>query len=110
MEHILFSILMLAVVIGLGVHHVFLRRLRLKHPETWVALGSPSLILNNSIQNGFAVMRFLWKRQYKSLNDPALTKLCNFIVVYSTVYIVFFVGVIIFFLTVVIPSSSNQAE
>jgi hypothetical protein len=52
-----------------------MRYLKNAHHETWTSLGSPSLILNNSIRNGFLSLRFLFGSKYRTLNDPKLTKL-----------------------------------
>jgi hypothetical protein len=37
----------------------------------------PSLFLNNNPRNNLLVLRFLWKRQYLSLQDPAITQLAS---------------------------------
>jgi len=61
----------------------FLRMLRTRHEQRWIALGKPSLILNNSISNGIAVTRFLWRRKYMELEDERLTRLGSFMLVYQ---------------------------
>jgi hypothetical protein len=50
----------------------FMNYLKRAHHDTWIELGSPSLILNNSIRNQFLTFRFLWSSRYKKLNNPKL--------------------------------------
>ncbi len=102
MENILFSILMVAAIIGFVLHNRFLQMLRANHIETWLRLGSPTLFLNNSIKNGLEVQQFLWKREYLDLNDPDVTKLCSFLRIYSIAYIIFFISFVVLFLTKII--------
>ena len=33
-----------------------------EHPETYEAIGKPSLIMNNSIENGILFMKFIFKK------------------------------------------------
>lgn len=53
----------------------FMKYLERVHRDTWLELGSPSIILNNSIQNGLLTLRFLFSGRYRTLNDPKLAKL-----------------------------------
>jgi len=39
--------------------------------------------LNNSIANGIAVMRFLWRREYMELEDEHITRVCGFMLAYQ---------------------------
>jgi hypothetical protein len=95
MELVLFWILLVCTLVGLSLHFIFLRKLRIDHPQTWVALGKPSLFLNNSIGNNLTCRRFLNKREYIDLNDASLTKLCNSLRVLNNAYLVFFIIVVI---------------
>lgn len=53
----------------------FMNYLKRVHRDTWLELGSPSPILNNSIRNGSLTLRFLFSGKYRALNDPKLAKL-----------------------------------
>lgn len=52
-----------------------LKLLRESHEEVWKELGSPSLVQNNSFENGVATLRFIWGHGHRRLNDPALDQL-----------------------------------
>lgn len=45
------------------------------HHKTWIDLGSPSIILNNSIRNGLLTFGFLFGSKYRTLNDQKLNKM-----------------------------------
>src|SRR3989344_3906251 len=87
---ILYPILMLGVVVGLATHYIFLSRLRARHPAAWNELGKPTLFINNSIANGIAVQRFIWRRDYRKLGDPSLSKLADFLRTFQLCYLIFF--------------------
>ena len=63
------------VVIYLASAGYLMHYLKTARHETWMNLGSPSIILNNSIWNGFLTLRFLFGSKYRALNDPKLAKL-----------------------------------
>ena len=67
--------LFVAVGIYLVTVGYFMNYLKRTHYETWLGLGSPSIILNNSIRNGLLTLRFLLSAKYKALNDPKLATL-----------------------------------
>ncbi len=45
------------------------------HRKTWIDLGSPSIILNNSIRNGLLTVGFLFGSKYRTLNDQKLNRM-----------------------------------
>jgi hypothetical protein len=96
---ILFVLLFVSCAAGLVFHHIFLSRLRSRHSQTWEALGRPTLFLNNSIANGLAVLRFLWRRDYRALGDDEFAGFASFLRGYMTVYLVVFVLTIAVFVT-----------
>jgi hypothetical protein len=69
----------------------FLRMLRTRHEQTWIALGKPSLILNNSISNSIAVTRFVWRREYMELEDEWLTRFGGFMLLYQIGWLILLV-------------------
>jgi hypothetical protein len=54
-----------------------LKGLREEFPEKWQELGKPTLVMNNSIANTRALHRFLWRREYLSLNSVPFADLCG---------------------------------
>lgn len=52
-------------------------RLESRHRPVFEALGSPSLLLNNSISNNFKVLGWLWGKDYEGLGDPDTERLAE---------------------------------
>ena len=92
----LFITLVVAAVVGLGLQHRLLTRLRTHHVLTLEALGRPTLIINNSLTNSVAVLRFLWRRDYRALDDSQLVRLAGRLRVILVVYVLLFVSIIAF--------------
>ena len=67
----------LAILLALNLYlrSKILNLLRESHEEIWKELGSPSLVQNNSFENGVATLRFIWGRGHRRLNDPSLDQL-----------------------------------
>lgn len=53
-------------------HGFFWRHLKRSHPETWEALGSPLIILNNTPKNNILTLKFLLGSSHRTLNDVKL--------------------------------------
>jgi hypothetical protein len=52
--------------------------LRLRHPVTWNILGRPDGTSNaDSASNATSLIRFLWRREYRELDDPKLSVVCE---------------------------------
>jgi hypothetical protein len=94
LSSIFFVILALVFVAGFALTHAVLRRLRARHADTWEALGRPTLIMNNSISNSLAVIRFIFRRDYSDWDDPEFTRMADSLRVFWIVYTIFF-GLII---------------
>jgi hypothetical protein len=67
--------------------------LRTRHPEKYEAMGRPTLIMNNSISNNLSFMRFLFRREWRALNDHRLAALGNSMLVFFVAYTVVFIAV-----------------
>ena len=76
---ILFVLLLVSGVSGLVVQQVFLSRLRKRHTRTWEQLGKPVIFLNSGALNTIDLLRFLWRRDYESLDDTKTVKLGRFL-------------------------------
>jgi hypothetical protein len=92
-----FVILMISCIVGFALHSYFLRELRSRHPDIWESLGRPTLIMNNSISNGLAVQRFLWRREYESLDDPEFVQLSRVLRTFGIAYLVLFALIVLGF-------------
>lgn len=62
------------MIVYLAIALFFMRHLRLNHQETWKALGSPSLVLNNTPMNNLRVTGFLLTGRHRELGDPKLSR------------------------------------
>jgi hypothetical protein len=89
---ILFFLLVVFVSLGLGLTGLLLHRLKQNHTEKWVALGSPSLFINNSIMTNCRLFRFLYidKKQESELPLKLI------IMVIKIFHLLFFVTLIAF--------------
>jgi len=95
----LFTILMTMVFIWFGLCIWVFRRLENRHHKKYIELGKPSLFLRNNIQNNLFFIRFLWQTEYSALDDPSLSKTCNFMKIFFIVYcLVFFSLIFQFFI------------
>ena len=72
--------------------------LEIRHPEKYMAMGKPSLIMNNSLSNNISFMKFLFKREWKELNDENLASLGKgmlvFFIIYSIGFLVMFFSIL----------------
>ena len=73
MGFLLATIIVLAAI-GISAHAFLVRRLRSHHSNIWEELGSPTLVLNNSISNGLAVQKCIRSGRLESLDDPVLAR------------------------------------
>lgn len=69
----LFDIALGLTLIYLATVHFFMRHLRRNHRETWEALGSPSLVLNNTPMSSIRMGKFLLTRRHRTLGDSRLS-------------------------------------
>lgn len=95
MDGILFVVLVAMTLGGLAFSSFIQRYLKNNHPMTWQDLGSPSLIVNNSLKNNFLFRKFVKEQMSaRGINDPVLRKMCKTYYFYTKAYLVLF-GIII---------------
>ena len=70
--------------------------LRRRQPEVFDSLGRPTLILNNSVENGWAFLRFLLGGYFRKIDNPEIVSLCRFMRVFFFTYCVLFVTLLVF--------------
>ena len=94
MEGILFIILVVMTIFGIALPSYIQNYLKKYHESTWEEIGSPSLFLNNSIQNNHLFGKFVKQQISRGIEDPFLTKLCKIQHYYKMLYFVYF-GVLV---------------
>ena len=85
-ESLILAVLGICFMGGIILQMVFNSFLKHNHEDVWIKLGSPSLIYNNSLKNMIAVYKYLWKKEYKKINDKKLHHLADFTLYYSLGY------------------------
>jgi hypothetical protein len=79
MSDVLLVLIIVSLVIGVAVYLVqvsrLLRRLEKHHPAVHGELGSPSPFLRNNARNNVAVFRWLWNREFDSLDRTETAEL-----------------------------------
>ena len=88
----LFPLLFGMVIVWFVLIKLLFNRLERSHPQTYEAMGKPSLFLRNSIAGGWATLKFLVTRQHKPLNDSYLSKLSDAMLAFFAIYLLLFFG------------------
>ncbi len=70
------SVLTLFILVVV-LHSKLLQQLKRRHPETWESLGSPTLLLNNSMANAARLLRFVHGKHYRELHDDELNRIAR---------------------------------
>jgi hypothetical protein len=80
-----------------AVWFVLLRRLLIRlehdHPDTYTALGRPTLLPTGGLASTLAVLatlRFLFAREHRALRDPALSRLSDGMLAFLIAYLLLF--------------------
>ena len=96
---VLFVVQALGTVVYLFLIARMFSYLERHHADVYEALGSPSLFLNNNIQNNRLVLGWLWREEYSDLADAecvrrarTVRKLLIALAVNFTVLLVLFVA------------------
>jgi predicted permease len=87
---IFFGVLFASVFLWFALCHRLFKAPETRHPEKYSAMGKPGLIMNNSLSNNISFMKFLCKRECLDLNDFAIAKLAQFMLVFLVVYLIGF--------------------
>jgi hypothetical protein len=70
-------------------------RLEECHPDKYDSLGRPSLISNNTPSNNIKFIKFIFKRDWKDLNDNKISSLGNKLIFLFVIYSSIFLALII---------------
>ena len=79
-----------SVIVWFYLCHRMFKILSERHPEKYVAMGKPSLVMNNTISNSLSFLKFLLKREWQDLNDQELASLGKGMLVFFIIYTVLF--------------------
>jgi len=94
---ILFSSLFVLLFVWLLLVIWMFRRLRSQHAETFAALGSPSLFLNNTPRTNWLFLKFLFQEQWQRLGDRQLSIGAR---VMQVVFVTYMLGFVVTFFVV----------
>ena len=92
---VMFSVLLVAFVVGFIAHAKFIGILRKRHKNSWERLGKPTLFWNSSISNDLSVQKFISSKGYEELNDKELRTVGNFNRIFNRIYIIVFAIILI---------------
>ncbi|WP_447894329.1 hypothetical protein [Vreelandella sp. GE22] len=83
---IVFGVLFFLVLVWFFLCHRLFKILASRHPVKYKSMGSPSVVLNNSPSSSLILFKFLFKKEWKSLNDLGLAALSKSMLVFFVVY------------------------
>ena len=90
----LFSLLFGMVIVWFVLLKLLFNRLEQLHPQKYESMGRPSVFLRNSIEGGWATLKFLVAREHKPLSDSYLSKLSDAMLAFFAIYLVLFFSLI----------------
>jgi hypothetical protein len=90
-----FAVMAVMVALWFGLMKLLFGHLERKHPQSYDALGRPSLFRRNTPEIVITFMRFLLSRQYRTLHDPYLSRFCSGMVIFFYIYIALFIGAVL---------------
>ncbi len=92
---IVFGVLFCSVLVWFFLCYRLFKILETRHPEKYEAMGKPSLIMNNNLSSNITFMKFLFKREWRELEDSALSTLGKSMLIFSFMYIAGFLALFI---------------
>lgn len=91
----LLTVLAVMVLVWFGLCIWTFRRLEKSHPEKYIEIGRPSLVLRNNLENNWLFMKFMWRSDYLVLNDPLLTRICSVMKALLCAYGLLFIAMVL---------------
>ena len=85
---VVFGVLFGATLIWFGLVSALYRRLASNHQEKYRQMGEPGLIRNNPPGATITLMKFLFAREDRALNDPQVSRLTAFMLVFFLCYLI----------------------
>ncbi|WP_339075312.1 hypothetical protein [Teredinibacter turnerae] len=87
---IMFGVLFHSVFVWFFLCYRLFKILEARHPEKYESMGKPSLIKNNSLSSNITFMKFLFKREWRDLEDSGLATLGISMLVFFAIYVIGF--------------------
>ena len=98
---VLFIVVMLVICFGIILHHRFLRLMRVRHPSIWRSTGQPTVFsVGGSLIMSIPLLRFLWRKEYLSLDDQEFTRWAGFVRGFNAFFICFLVAWVVLSFTI----------
>jgi len=88
----LFGVLFCSIFVWFFLCYKLFKILEIRHPEKYENMGRPSLIMNNSLASNITFMKFLFKQEWRALNDTGLAALCTTMLIFFGFYLVGFLA------------------
>ena len=85
---IMFGILFCLALVWLFLCYRLFKILETRHPEKYQSMGQPTLMINNTLLTNIALIKFLFKREWRDLDDSELTTLSKAMLVLFAIYLV----------------------
>jgi hypothetical protein len=82
---VLSVVLLASVLIWFGLLSILYRRLAENHPEKYRQMGQPE-VLRSSPRRGRTLLKFIFAREDRQLNDPRLSLLTTIMLVFFICY------------------------
>ena len=86
-----FGGLFVLVLVWFGLCLKLFRILKTRHPNIYQSIGEPSF-LNNTVSNNILLVKYLFKREWRAVDDAGLSKLSYFLLAYWCFYFLSFFG------------------
>lgn len=87
--------LIVAVFYWLYLCMKFDRIIKDRHPDIFESMGRPHLVTNNTTSNNVLFIKFLFREEWKNIEDVELGKLSHFMKVYLIVYLTAFLFLVV---------------
>ncbi len=86
----MFGVLFCSVIVWFFLCSRAFKILETRHPEKYESMGKPGIFMRNSLFSNIAFMKFLVKREWRSMGDSGLATLGNSMLVFFAFYMIGF--------------------
>lgn len=104
----IFAGLGLLLIVGVLQMNQLIRMLRDRHGKLYASLGSPTLILNNSVSTSARLMAFIWTGRFRETSDQQLIRCASRLRVIQAAYCILFAGALCLFFLAITETSATS--